>query len=302
MKKCAFLALIFAVFAWTAAAQEAGAGASASGNAGVFANQNGAQANSNSSISTQQNASTSNGSASASSNGSVAAGTAIPIALDKSIDAKKAKAGDQVSGKVLADVRSNGRVVVAKGSKIIGHITEAKARQKGDSDSDLGIAFDQAKLKGGETVALHAIIQAVAAAPQIAAAPMADTGEMEPPSSTERSSPGVVGSTVGAATNTVGAAGSAAGRTAGTVGENAGATVGGVTQGTVEGTANTAGQVSNGSANGALTSATQGVVGLPGVTLNSAASNAAQVSVISSSGKDVKLDSGTRMVLRVVKQ
>jgi len=57
----------------------------------------------------------------------------------------------------------------------------------------------------------------------------------------------------------------------------------------------------NGAA-GQLTSSSQGVIGLNGLQLNSAASNATQGSVITSAGKDVKLDTGTQMLLQVNQQ
>src|SRR5437879_7198270 len=48
---------------------------------------------------------------------------------------------------------------------------------------------------------------------------------------------------------------------------------------------------------GQLTSNSQGVFGLNGLNLNAAGSNATQGSVITSAGKNVHLDSGTRMLL-----
>ena len=68
---------------------------------------------------------------------------------------------------------------------------------------------------------------------------------------------------------------------------NAAGSVAGTSKGAVGGL-NAAGQ---------LTSNSQGVFGLSGLSLNAAASNATQGSVITSTGKDVHLDSGTRMLL-----
>jgi hypothetical protein len=48
---------------------------------------------------------------------------------------------------------------------------------------------------------------------------------------------------------------------------------------------------------GQLTSNSQGVFGLNGLNLNAASSNATQGSVITSAGKNIHLDSGTRMLL-----
>jgi hypothetical protein len=63
---------------------------------------------------------------------------------------------------------------------------------------------------------------------------------------------------------------------------------------TVNGTAGAA-------ANGTLNSASSGVIGLKGLTLSQAASGTAntQASIISSTTQNVKLESGTQMVLQV---
>jgi hypothetical protein len=68
---------------------------------------------------------------------------------------------------------------------------------------------------------------------------------------------------------------------------NAGASIAGASKGAVGGL-NAAGQ---------FTSNSQGVFGLNGLNLNAAASNGTQGSVITSAGKNVHLDSGTRMLL-----
>ena len=96
------------------------------------------------------------------SNESLAAGTVIGAELTKSIDAKKAKSGDQFTARVLNDVRSESGVVILRGSKLMGHVTEAKPRAKGESDSVLGIAFDKIEVKNGQEIPVHAAIQAVA--------------------------------------------------------------------------------------------------------------------------------------------
>src|SRR5205823_5269589 len=102
----------------------------------------------------------------------------------------------------------------------------------------------------------------------------------------------------------VGGVTSAAGGAVGTV-TNTAANVGGAASGTVNSAASTAGNVVGASrgavgglnAAGQLTSNSQGVFGLNGLNLNAAASNATEGSVITSAGKDIHLDSGTRMLL-----
>src|SRR2546425_6184037 len=124
-----------------------------------------------------QNASAST--AQATDSGQIAAGTTIRAEVAKSVDAKKAKQGDEVVAKTTEDVKSNGQVVIPKGSKIVGHVTEVKARGKGESDSAVGIAFDRATLKDGREMPLSASIQAIARSEQNAsAAMMGDEGAM----------------------------------------------------------------------------------------------------------------------------
>ena len=103
---------------------------------------------------------------------------------------------------------------------------------------------------------------------------------------------------------TLGGVTSAAGGAVGAV-SNTAANVGGAAGGAVNSTTNAAGSVAGTSkgavgglnAAGQLTSNSQGVFGLSGLSLNAAASNATQGSVITSTGKNVHLDSGTRMLL-----
>jgi hypothetical protein len=68
---------------------------------------------------------------------------------------------------------------------------------------------------------------------------------------------------------------------------NAGGSIAGASKGAVGGL----------NAVGQLTSNSQGVFGLNGLNLNAAGSNATEGSVITSAGKNVHLDSGTRMLL-----
>jgi len=64
----------------------------------------------------------------------------------------------------------------------------------------------------------------------------------------------------------------------------------------VNGTVN---QATGVAANGAINSATRGVVGMQGVALNTATTGNAQGSIISSASRNVKLDTGTQMILQV---
>jgi hypothetical protein len=269
--------------------------------AGMQAGRKHRSGNADANASSDTSASVNGNSASTSSAGSLAAGTTIPATLSKPVDARKAKSGDQVMAKTTQDVRSDSGVVIPRGSRLVGHVTDAKAKAKGDSESALGIAFDRAILRNGQEVPLNASIKALAASANNASASMGDDtlsgasnsslgGDMSATAPAARSGGGLLGG----AGNTVGSAASAAGSTAGgavsgvgNTAANVGANAGGVVSGTTRG------------ASGQLTSQSQGVIGLNGLSLSSAGSNSTSGSVITSTGKDVKLDSGTQMLLQV---
>src|SRR5713101_9725794 len=91
---------------------------------------------------------------SAEQSGSLAAGTAVNAELNQSVDSKKAKEGDAVTAHTTESVKSDGKVVIPKGTKLVGHVTRATARAKGDADSALAVQFDRAILKNGQEMPL----------------------------------------------------------------------------------------------------------------------------------------------------
>jgi hypothetical protein len=295
MNRTGFAIVLGALFCFGAAAQSqtgAQAGAQSSGQASVEAGKTQAQASG--STSTSSSASAQNGEA----NASLVSGSAFNAALSSPIDSKKCKPGDPVNAKTTEAAKSDGKTVIPKGSKLVGHVTQASARSKGESESALGIAFDKAILKNGQEIPLNVMIQALASAENSTSVAGADLDTMGGAGAAAASS-GMSGGR-----GALGGVASTAGGATGTV-TNTAANVGGAAGGAVHSTANAAGSVAGAShgavgglnAAGQLTSNSQGVFGLNGLNLNAAASNATQGSVITSAGKNVHLDSGTRMLL-----
>jgi hypothetical protein len=92
-------------------------------------------------------------------------GAEMNATLSQTVDARKAKPGDEVTATLTDDVRANGRLLLFKGTILVGRVTEAQARTRaGDasSDSRLGIAFENAVLRDGQQVPINATIEAVA--------------------------------------------------------------------------------------------------------------------------------------------
>src|ERR1700724_3201341 len=59
------------------------------------------------------------------------------------------KSGDRVEARAAQDVKQDGKVVLKKGTRLVGHVTEAQARTKEQTQSQLGIVFDQAVMSNG---------------------------------------------------------------------------------------------------------------------------------------------------------
>jgi len=237
------------------------------------------------------------GSASAAAGDSAAAlesGTAVQAALSKSVDAKKAKPGDAVEARVQQDVKSAGRVVVPKGSKLVGHVTKAQAREKGTAESALGIAFDHAVLKNGESIAFQGVIRAIAAAPQMTASGQDDmttgAGAAYPSASPE----GGLGSAAGGAVRGIG------NTAAGVAGSASGAASGAAS--TATSTLPAADATVGTATSGAVGASAPGIRGLPGLQIDAAGSNSTNGTVIVSDKKNVHLDSGTQLTIQVISQ
>src|SRR5690348_4983739 len=87
-------------------------------------------------------------------------GTNMNAVLKGSLDAKKSKVGDRVEAETTQDVKQDGKVVLRKGTRLTGHVTEVQAREKSQATSHVGILFEQAEMRDGRQMPLHASIQA----------------------------------------------------------------------------------------------------------------------------------------------
>lgn len=207
------------------------------------------------------------------------AGTLINAELASSLDSKKVKAGDTVNARTATDLKTtDGRTILPKGTKITGHVTQASARNAGQPDSSLGLIFDKAILKSGQEIPLNAGVQAVGA----------------PPSNTLDNNQAPAVEPGGGSHGAPGNGGQASSRGDGLSGSPA-ASAPGRADDPYGGGAN---PPATGNASvGQWDANTRGVVGLRNLTLNAAGGSDGQGSVITSTGKNVHLDGGTRLLL-----
>jgi hypothetical protein len=212
--------------------------------------------------------------------------------LSGSLDAKKAKPGDPVTAKTSEQTTTADGVVIPKGTKLMGHVTEAKATGKGEGESALGFTFDRAVLKDGREIPLQGTVRALAAAEGAASA--ADSGAALEGAGTARGTAGnTAGGALGGVGGTVGGALGTTGRVAGGVTGSVGSGVG-ATGRVLSGSAGAVGGVNS---RGMLGTESQGVFGLRGMNLTQSAAGSG--SLVTSTGRNVQLESGTRMLLSV---
>jgi len=197
-----------------------------------------------------------------------AEGTVLRAQLDKTIDTKKAKAGDPILAKTMDELRSGSQLIAPKGAKIFGHVV-ASAPHQGESPSTLSVAFDKMELANGTEVPLKAVIQAVAKFETASPAGYGSSGGYSAPAPAGGAPSGRSGMTPGVGNGTNAApspgpppadAGAAPVPSSGSISPNA-----------------------------------EGVMGMSGVSLSI---GAAQESVLTSPKHNVKLEGGTQMILK----
>ena len=192
--------------------------------------------------------------------------TALLVELTHNVDAKKAKPGDPVEARLTQDVKENGQVVLHRGAKLFGHVSEAKASSKENPESRLGIVFEKAAGKHGEEFAFRAVVMAIAPSLEESTNIAGDPTRVS-------SGPTMGGQPFGAGSGVGGPSASAAP---------------GVEAAT-----------RSGRGSGTLTATSRGAIGLPGVALKPSAVDGIQGTVIISGDHNVKLESGTQILLLV---
>lgn len=214
-------------------------------------------------------------SASANQSPRIAPGSVIPVLLTKTVDAKKAKQGDEVHAKVTMDLKTNaGEVLVPKDTEVLGHVTEVQARNKEQKESQLGIVFDRTDTKSG-AMQMPMSIQAIIG-PQ-----NGNANDSAAPDQSASSSPSPASTGVG-------------GRSP--MGSSSSSPAAPQPQPGLPSAGSGSGDQPANNARPQITGKTQGVVGIPNLKLEAGPNSA---SVLSSEKNNVKLESGTLLLLRV---
>jgi hypothetical protein len=219
--------------------------------------------------------------------------------LSGSLDSKKAKPGDPVTAKTTEQTTTADGVVIPKGTKLLGRVTEAKAAGKGEGESALGFTFDRAVLKDGREIPLQTTVRALAAADGAAGASNGSSA-LNGSGMAQGTASGAAGGLGSAGGGALGGVGATAGGALGTTGRVTGGAVGSVSSGvgaTGRVLSGSAGAIGGVNSRGLLSTESQGVFGMRNVNLSQ--STAGSGSLVTSAGRNVQLDSGTRMLLSV---
>lgn len=245
--------------------------------------------------------------------------SAVTCELQGKLDSKTAKTGDSVVLKTTSKVQTSDGTIIPKGSRLMGHITEVQAHDSDRAIAQIGIVFDHAELKKGESVAIHSLIRTAEPSPSInAMSSMSAADSMDASESGGRlgggAQPSVGGrgnSTIGAnggplgpngtATNEAGNLGGATNRTANSPGQATGgleAPVGSNQDSAVQLAGHGDSNLDRGAHAAAAAQTRPRPTGFPGVML--AGTSTTSGLFIASGRSDIQFSSGTQMQLGVV--
>jgi hypothetical protein len=163
--------------------------------------------------------------------------------LEGKLDSKSAKVGDRVALKTTEKIQISDGTVIPKGSRLVGHVTEVQAHNSDRAIAQIGVAFDHAELKNGESLPVHSLIRTVRMSASVTSMNMMDNDDTMSASSMGGGRMGGMGSGRGGGVIGGGlGAGAGASTEAGSLG---GGPVGGVAGGAAGGQVDRNGNVTN---------------------------------------------------------
>jgi hypothetical protein len=195
-------------------------------------------------------------------------GTTLNATLSDTVDARKSKPGARVEAKTSEDLKVAGVIVIPRGAKLFGQVTEAQAAA--NEQAKLGFVFDRAELKDGRRIPLHTAFYALAA-------PVGASDDRLPPPGGGFG--GAVGSLARPAADDTSALG-----------------VGSTKQADLKPSPGAIGGLNS---TGTLYASSRGVFGLDGVSLEPNTVPSRGSTVILADARNIRLVSGTRLLLSV---
>ena len=221
--------------------------------------------------------------------------------IDGKLDSKTAKPGDPVVLKTTQKMKTADGTEIPKGSRLVGHVTEVQAHEKGHAESHMGLEFDRAELKGGQSMAIHSMIQSVQPNPNaMAAGSIANEDALDTPMGGGAAGAGGGGMAGGHGGGPLGGTAGGVASATGRAGSDLGSTAGGAVRTTGNLGSDASANLAHGvgvAANGAGSLGAR-ATGMPGVMLRGDAAGSAS-GMLSATNKNIHLDSGTQLVLGI---
>lgn len=206
----------------------------------------------------------------------------VPGELQGALDSKSAMAGDRVVLKTEQSMKTTDGFVIPKGSRLIGHVTEVQSRDSARPTSQLGIVFDHAQFRGGRTLAIQSMIEAVQPSrEELATRAMENEDARATQTGPAMNGGGHIGIGGVPGANVGGVA-----DPAGQPGGNRDRTAAGDTGGAIRG------------ASSHTASPGEHITGIPGVVLNSSTSGSVSGTLLTTK-MNVHLDTGTQMIIGI---
>ncbi|HEY0004330.1 MAG TPA: hypothetical protein VGB17_05930 [Pyrinomonadaceae bacterium] len=168
----------------------------------------------------------------------IQSGTRLAAQLENTLDARKARVGDRVVLRTTEAIKENGRTIVGKGARLIGHVTEVRQSARGSAQSSIGLVFDRLE-KGSLELPITASITSIT---QAATRARAGDDDLFAADAIARSSTSTRG---GAQRGSGGGLLGGVGNTVGGVVETTTQTTGSVVGGTTEAVGSTVGNTTN---------------------------------------------------------
>lgn len=190
------------------------------------------------------------------------AAAAVSAELTKRLDTKNAKQGDEVEARLTDPAKLPDGTELPRGTKLVGKVTDVKAKSKEDKSSHLAFNIDHAVLKDGKEMPVVVVVMAV-------------TGPSH--GSTDAMMPGA-GASPGAAGGSPGSTSSPAPSSAPMMADSGQSSAGGVLKSTED-------RVPVGN--------------MPGVMLTGPGKSAGSAGSLDASGDNISLGSGTKLILSV---
>ncbi len=203
-------------------------------------------------------------------------GSSLDAKLLSTLDVRKSKVGDEVVLKTTKSIKQDGEVVIPKGTKLIGRVTEVKRKTDENKTSSLSMVFESIQNKDLSAPITATVVSITNAKGSATAGQLFGADAMGSSSSSGGVSSGSSsgGGLLGGATSTVGGVLNTTTSTVGGVTNTAGSTVGGATQ-TLGGTLN-------------------------GIRINqSASASASGSSTLTAENKNIRLEKGTQFQLQL---